>query len=123
MSFLNVAHAQVSPGVTEAAEFVARVNETFLFPLIAFLTALALLYFMYGAFLYIIHADDSHAREEGRRHIMWSIIGMLIMLIAYTILSIAAGTIGVEDELDCANDPTAANCAGRASRDLGSFNP
>jgi Type IV secretion system pilin len=107
----NLSLAAVTPGVTEAATFVDKVNHILLFPLIALMTAVALLYFIYGGFKYIYQADDPHAREEGQQGMMYGIIGMFIMLVAYTILSIAAGTIGVQDELDCANDPQSQSCA------------
>jgi len=109
--FTKTAYAQItSPGVTEAAAFVDKVNEVILFPLIILLTAVAVLVFMYGCFLYIARSDDPHAHEEGRQHILWGIIGLFVMLVAFTILSVAAGTFGVSDELDCADDPTNSNC-------------
>jgi hypothetical protein len=35
---------------------------------------------------------------------------MVIMLVAYAILGIAAGTFGLGDELDCAKNPGSPNC-------------
>jgi hypothetical protein len=37
---------------------------------------------------------------------------MVVMLSAYTIMSIFAGTLGLDDTLDCANDPLASGCDG-----------
>ena len=101
----------LTPGVSEAASFVDKVNHILLFPLIALMTGVALLYFIYGGFKFIYQADDAHAREEGRQTMMYGIIGMFIMLVAYTILSIAAGTFGLKDELDCANNSQSPRCA------------
>ena len=111
--FFNIAYASSnSPGITEATEFVAKFNEVILYPLIILLTAVALLVFMYGSFQYIANSDQSTAREDGRKHIMWGIIGLLVMLTAFAILSVAANTFGLKNTLDCAKDPTASGCNG-----------
>lgn len=88
---------------TQAYSFVQKFNEVILFPTIGLLSAVALLVFMYGCFLYIVRAADPAARAEGNKHIIWGIVGMVVMLSAYTIMSIAAGTFGLQDELDTAN--------------------
>ena len=111
---LNVVYAaSAAPGVTEATAFVAKFNEVILYPLIMLLIAVAILVFMYGNFQYIANSENSTAREDGRKHIMWGIIGLLIMLTAFAILSVAANTFGLKDTLDCAKDPTAAGCNNR----------
>lgn len=101
-----------TPGAVETAAFVARFNEVVLFPIIALLMGVALLVFLYGCAVYIASANNPSAREDGRKHIMYGVIGMLIMLIAYSILTIAANTFGFGDELDCAKNPTASGCKG-----------
>jgi hypothetical protein len=87
-----------------AYSFVQRFNEVILFPTIALLSAVAILVFMYGCFLYIVRAGDPAARAQGIKHITWGIVGVVVMLSAYTIMSIAAGTFGLNDELDRANE-------------------
>jgi len=83
-----------------AQEFLAKINEAILFPLITLMMAVALLLFLYGAFEYVKGADNDGARETGKRHLLWGTIGMLVMLSAMAILYVAAGTFGLEDELD-----------------------
>ncbi len=110
--FVSIAHAQIaSPGMHEAQDFVARVNDVILYPLITLLMGIALLIFLYGCYEYISHSAESSARETGQAHILWGIVGMVIMLVAYGILGIAAGTFGLSDELDCANNPSSPACA------------
>lgn len=99
-----------SPGTAEAFEFVARFNEVILYPVILLLTGIAFLVFLYGCLIYITHAENSSAREEGRNHIIYSLIGMFVMLVAYAILTIAANTFGLQPMLDCANNPNGAGC-------------
>ena len=98
-------------GTEEAAAFVEKVNDIILFPLITLLIGIAMLYFIYGSVVYIMNAENSKAREEGRSHIMYSIVGMFVMLTAYGILTIAVNTFGLGDVLDCSTDPTGANCS------------
>ena len=84
--------------------FLAKINQVILFPLITLLMALALLVFLYGAFEYVRGANDASSREEGGRHLLYGTIGMLVMLSAFALLSIAAGTFDLEDELYDANN-------------------
>jgi len=109
MSLISVAYAS-TPGLTTAQSFVGEFNRIILFPVIALLFAVALLVFMWGCYLYIIKAGEPAARAEGQKHIMWGIIGMFIMLSAYAILAIAANTFGLNEQLNCADDPNASGC-------------
>lgn len=88
-----IAHAQAA---VVAESFVARLNEVIFFPLITLMMAVALLVFLYGAFQYVAGAGSDQARDKGRRHLLYGIIGMLVMISAYSILYIAANTFGVE---------------------------
>ena len=105
----SIANAS-APGVEETAAFVTRFNEVILFPVITLLTGVALLVFLYGCAIYIINSNNPSAREDGRKHIMYGIIGLLVMLIAYSILSIAANTFGLGETLDCSDDPSGVGC-------------
>lgn len=84
-------------GHEEAARSaVSRLEEAFLFPIIGFMFALALLYFLWGAYEFVANAESDTARDTGKTHMLWGVVGMLVMLSAYAILSIAAGTVGVD---------------------------
>lgn len=96
--------------VSEANSFVDKFNDVILFPLIALLAAVAFFVFLIGCAEYVINAGNSAGREKGIRHITWGIIGLVVMVSAWALLRIAAGTIGLEQELNCANDPNASGC-------------
>lgn len=89
----------------DAANFVQKVNTEFLFPLIALLSAVAFLVFMYGALLYVFNGANDQARETGKKHITYGIIGLVIMVSAYGFLTIAVNTFGLGGTLDCTTDP------------------
>ena len=106
IQFIHVAHAAVDGKARIVAkELVAKINDAILFPLIALLMAIAFLMFLWGVFEFVKNADNQTARETGRRHLLFGVIGMLIMLSAYAILSIAAGTFGLQGTLQDAHDP------------------
>ncbi len=87
---------------SKAAEFVAKINEVILFPLIALLLGVAFLVFIIGCAQYIMNANNSSGREQGVKNITYGIIGFVIMMSAWAILSLAAQTFGLKPQLDCA---------------------
>ena len=87
-----------------AYDFVQTFNDVILFPTIALLSALAILLFLFGAFQYVVNAADPAARQQGIKHITWGIVGLVVMLSAYTILLLFANTFGLGDELGDANE-------------------
>ena len=94
-----------------AAEFVGKVNDFILFPLIALLSGVAFLVFIYGGAEYIMNASSDQAREQGKKHILYGLIGLLVMVSAFAILEIAAGTFALDKTLICTEDPNATGCS------------
>ena len=68
------------------------------------MSAVALLIFIYGCFEYVVRAADPAARTQGIKHITWGIVGLVVMLSAYTIMTIVTATFGLSDELEGANN-------------------
>lgn len=64
-------------------------------PLIALLFALAVLYFVWGVFNYIRGEDNGGDRKVGTQHIMYGVIGLVIMISAYAIVQTVARTFGI----------------------------
>ena len=95
---------------SEAASFVDKLNEVIIFPFITLLAAVAFLLFIYGCAQYILNAANDKSREEGIKHITWGIIGLVVMITAWAILSLAAGTFGLNGQLDCVKDPSKSGC-------------
>jgi len=74
-----------------------KINNVILNPLIVLLFAIALVVFLWGVFQFIRKADDEEAREEGRKSMMWGVIGMFIMFGVFGIIRILLNSIGVTD--------------------------
>lgn len=102
---IRIAHAAASNAEFAAQCFVNKINQAILFPVITLLLALAFLVFLYGMFEYVKNAASDQGRETGKQHILYGVIGMFVMLSAYSILSLAAGTFGIglfnSDQIVC----------------------
>jgi len=63
-------------------------------PAIRLLFAAAIAYFVYGVFNYVRKSGDGEARAEGANHILWSTVGLFIMVSVWGIIGILESTIG-----------------------------
>ena len=91
---MMIAYASAAGDMAQG--FLTKLNNAILFPLITLMLTIALVVFLYGGFEFIMGADDPSARSKGKQHLLWGVIGMLVMLSAFTILKIAAGTFGID---------------------------
>lgn len=79
------------PAATEAKELVSQIEEIILFPLITFMLSLAFLLFLWGGYEFVANSDNDQGREKGRQHMLYGIIGLVVMVSALAILKIFAG--------------------------------
>lgn len=56
---------------------------------------LALAYFVFGVIEYFLYQNSDKEREQGQKHIMWGLIGLVIMTGFWGIIQILASTINV----------------------------
>jgi len=91
-----IAFAADGAHVSAAKAALAKIESAILFPLMTLMMSVAILVFLWGAYEFVLHADDDSARTTGKMHMLYGIIGLLVMLSAYAILKIAAGTFGVD---------------------------
>ena len=96
----SIALAQGTSGAHTqyATQLVNKVKSEILFPLIALMIGVAILIFLYGIFQMVRGAENAEARENGRRHMLAGIIGIVVMLSALTLLQIAVRTIWGEGQ-------------------------
>ncbi|MEX0917086.1 MAG: hypothetical protein WDZ90_00975 [Candidatus Paceibacterota bacterium] len=73
-----------------------RIIELLINPLIALLFAVALAFFLWGGVQFLINPAEAATREQGKRHLLWGIVGMAIMVGVFGILRILAGTFGFD---------------------------
>ena len=87
--------AEASQATAAASSLVSKIEDVILFPLILLMMGVALLVFLWGMFQFVANATSEQGREDGKQHMLWGIIGLLIMLSAYAILNIATSTFGI----------------------------
>lgn len=76
--------------------FLGKVVVQVINPLILLLAAGAFVLFVWGVFEFIRQAGNQTAREEGKRAILWGIIGLVIIFGAYGIINFALGAFNLE---------------------------
>ena len=76
--------------------FINNVITLIINPLIGLLFAVGIAYFVWGAALFILNADNEEARKKGKQHLLWSIIGLFVMVAVIGILRIVTNTFGVD---------------------------
>lgn len=86
--FIPVAEASVQT-------LMKSINKVIINPLIIFVFALAVVYFVYGLVKYLLSPDDTKIREDSKRHMLWGVIGMFIMVATFAIMNLILNTLQV----------------------------
>lgn len=75
---------------------VERINAVIIDPLLALIFAAGLVVFLWGTveFLWGISAG-SEKKDDGKRHMLWGVIGMFIMVASTAIIRIIMNTFGL----------------------------
>lgn len=76
--------------------FIKSVNTTIINPLIAFMFALAIVFFLYGVLQFLMNQENEEKKTSGKNHIVWGIIGITIMMGVWTILNIVLATFNIK---------------------------
>ncbi len=83
--------------MTESVDtFISNVDKLIVNPLIIFLFALAVVYFLYGVFQFISNSESEEAKTKGKSHMIWGIIGIVIMMGVFTILNMIMRTFNIQ---------------------------
>ncbi len=88
-------YAYASNHVQAAQTVLGKIESAILFPLMALMVAVAMLMFIWGGFEFVMNADSDQGRETGKKHMLYGVIGLLIIISAYAILKVALNTFGV----------------------------
>lgn len=79
----------------DVTQLVNTLNRVIVNPLLALIFAAGFLVFAWGLMQYVWALNGSGKNiEEGKKHMLYGIIGMFIMVSAYAIIGIIARTIG-----------------------------
>ncbi len=81
-------------------QVVFDINRTILNPLIQFAFIVAFVVFIWGVSEYIRTANSPEGRQKGKDHMIWGIIGLVIMVGVYGIITILTKTFGINAKLE-----------------------
>jgi len=70
-----------------------KIKTQILNPFVALLLGLAVVYFLYGVVRFIVDYGNETARAEGKKHMIWGIVGLAIMISVYGIINLISNTI------------------------------
>lgn len=76
-------------------QLIYSLNREIVNPLIVLLIGIAFVYFIWGLFQFLTNADSSQGRADGKRRIIWGLVGLFIMVSVYGILQILLNTFGI----------------------------
>ena len=75
--------------------FIAKVVQYIIQPLVVLLLTAGVAYFIFGVAMFIWNSDKAEERSKGTQHMLWGIVGILIMVGVIGILRIVTNTFGV----------------------------
>ncbi|MFZ3011720.1 MAG: hypothetical protein WA060_01840 [Minisyncoccia bacterium] len=78
-------------------EFIANVDNMIINPLISFLFALAIAFFLYGVLEFVMNQENEEAKTKGKSHMIWGVIGITIMMSVWGILGIVLNTLNINE--------------------------
>lgn len=77
-------------------QFLTKIEAAILIPLITLMSLVAFVYFVWGVVQFIAGAADEERRKKGQQHMIWGIIGLVIMFGANAIIALIKQTVGVQ---------------------------
>ena len=86
--FPNIAYASLD-------SFVLNVENLIIDPLIKFLFALSVVYFLYGVFQFLANQENEEKKTAGKQHMLYGVIGITIMMGVWFILDVILRTINI----------------------------
>ncbi len=78
------------------ANIMHRFEAYIIDPLILVVFALGFLLFVYGLVEFLWKLSEGGDNKEGKQHMLWGIVGMLIMVSVYGILDLLDNTFGLD---------------------------
>ncbi len=77
-------------------KLVQTIDRLILNPLIILMFAAAFVYFLVGIVQFMANTDNEEERTTGKQHMMWGLVGMLVMIGVFTILNIIMSTFNIQ---------------------------
>jgi uncharacterized membrane protein YidH (DUF202 family) len=75
--------------------FICKIISLFIQPLVILLLTAGIAYFIWGVAMYIFNADAPEERKKATQHLIWGVLGIVIMVGVMGILRIALATFDI----------------------------
>ena len=93
ISLIDIAYADdLDSSVTH---LLTKINTVIINPLIIMAFAVATLVFIWGLAEFLMRQDNEEARDIGRQHMLWGIVGLVIMFGVFGIMRFLTGAFGL----------------------------
>ncbi len=76
--------------------FIQHVVSAIIQPLVILIVTAGVAYFIWGIVVYLWNSEKGDERTKGAQHILWGVIGIVIMVAVVGILQIVLNTFGVQ---------------------------
>lgn len=93
--FIPVAEASV-------VTLMESINRVIINPIIFFLFALAMVYFLYGVAQYLLNPDNEEVHKKSKSQMLYGVIGLFVMVAVFGIMNLILNTVG-EDKIKIQN--------------------
>ena len=74
---------------------INNINRVIINPLIGVLFGLAMVYFIYGLVEYLLSPENEEVRKRSKSHMLWGIVGMVIMVSVFGIMKLIQDTMSM----------------------------
>jgi hypothetical protein len=81
-------------------QLLDRIEMYVIDPIIAVIFSLGLLLFFVGIVEFLWGIKDGKPSDTGKQHMLWGLVGMLIMVSVYGILNLIINTFELDDAMD-----------------------
>ncbi|MEX0931290.1 MAG: hypothetical protein WDZ88_00910 [Candidatus Paceibacterota bacterium] len=69
-------------------DILEKVVEGIVNPTFLLMTVFALVYFLWGVMKFVLNMDNETERDTGKRHMVWGIVGLTIMVSVWGIINV-----------------------------------
>lgn len=81
-------------------QLMFRISYYIINPLIIFGFVVALVYFIWGIIDFLRNRDqNAEASNDGKQHMLWGTVGMIIMISSFAIMRLLAGIVGADTDI------------------------
>lgn len=86
----------IATGSEDAVTFWQHVKDFIITPIIELLAVAAFIVFIWGLVDFIRGADDAEKRSTGQQHMIWGVIGLVIIFGASALVNIIKATFNLQ---------------------------